>query len=150
MGKIKIIPIKKKYEKEFIRVFNKDYFDSRGEAKEHFREHLEKKRLFLFFVDSKLIGFFDYIHQYSHNANYLYNLCIAKKFRKNGYSKYLLKKYVEISREEKTRNVVALSSTHKTNIASQKMHLSFGFRKIGVLKNLHYGEDEIFYAYDLT
>jgi len=149
MSDIKIIPIEEKYADEFAKTFNESYFDSEEEAKQHFKKHLEKDRLFLFFVDSELAGFFDYIYQYSHNANYLYNLCVSKKFRGKGYSKHLLSKYVEISKEQKTRNIIALSSTHRTNVASQKMHKSFGFKEIGTLKELHYGEDEIFYAYKL-
>tara|TARA_Y100000310_G_scaffold333858_1_gene412289 strand:+ start:687 stop:1139 length:453 start_codon:yes stop_codon:yes gene_type:complete len=149
MSEIKIIPIEKKYENEFAKTFNESYFDSEEETKQHFKEHVSKNRLFLFFVNSELAGFFDYIYQYSHDANYLYNFCVAKKFRGKGYSKHLLNKYVEISKEQKTRNVIALSSTHKTNVASQKMHKSFGFKEIGILKELHYGKDEIFYAYKL-
>ena len=149
MSEIKIIPIEKKYEKEFIKTFNDSYFDSEDEAKQHFKEQTGKSNLFLLFVDSELGGFFDFIPQYSHYANYLNNICVVKKFRGKGYSKQLLEKYIEISREQKTRNVIALSSTHKTNVASQKMHKRFGFKKIGVLKELHYGEDEIFYSYKL-
>ena len=145
----KIIPISKRYEADFINQFVPDYFDSKSEAKQHFKEHLKEKRLFLLFINSDLVGFFDYIYQYSHNANYLYNLCIAEKFRGKGYSKQLLTKYIEVSKKEKTRNTIALSSTHKTNIISQRMHKSFGFKKMGILKELHYGEDEIFYSYKL-
>jgi L-amino acid N-acyltransferase YncA len=149
MKNIQIFPINKKYVNEFIKTFTGSYFDDEKEAKNHFNEKLKEKRLYLLFDRKELIGFFDYIYQYSHNANYLYNLCIADKFRRKGYSKYLLKKYIEISKEQKTRNKFALSSTHRTNVRSQKMHLSFGFKKMGVLKGLHYGEDEIFYSYDL-
>lgn len=146
---MKIRKAKKEYLKEFSKAFNGSYFDSEKEAREHFKDKLKDKTLYLLFIDNKLVGFFDYIYQYSHNANYLYNLCVSKKYRGKGYSKILLSKYVEISKKEKTRNSVALSSTHETNKISQKMHLSFGFKEIGKLKKLHYGEDEIFYAYDL-
>ena len=150
MEKASVIPIEKKYMQEFIKVFNGDYFDSEDEAKQHFKDYLKKGKLFLLFINSDLVGFFDYLYQYSHNANYLHNLCIAKKFRGKGYSKHLLEKYIEISRKEKTRNKIALSSTHKTNIISQKMHINFGFKEIGILKKLHYGQDEIFYSYTLN
>jgi L-amino acid N-acyltransferase YncA len=149
MDKIKTIPINKKYKNEFIKTFNKSYFDTEKEAERHFKEHINKKQLFLLFVNSELTGFFNYLPKYSHNANYLLDLCIAKKFRNKSYSKHLLNKYIEISKKQKTRNTIALSSTTKTNIASQKMHTSFGFKKIGTLKKLHYGKDEIFYAYNL-
>ena len=61
-----------------------------------------------------------------------------------GYSKYLLTKYIEISKEQKKKNKITLSSTHLDNKASQKMHLGFGFEEIGVLRGLHYGTDEKF------
>ena len=130
MSEINIIPIEEKYEDEFTKTFNESYFDSEEEARQHFKEHISKNRLFLFFVDSELTGFFDYIYQYSHNANYLYNLCVAKKFRGKGYSKHLLSKYVERSKEQKTRNVIALSSTHRTNVASQKCIKVLALRKL--------------------
>jgi ribosomal protein S18 acetylase RimI-like enzyme len=149
MNKIKITPINKKYKNEFIKAFNESYFDTEKETKQHFKEHINKNDLFLLFINSELAGFFDYLSKYSHDANYLHNLCIAKKFRNKGHSKHLLNKYIEISKKQKTRNTIALSSTTKINTASQKMHTSFGFKKIGTLKKLHYGKDEIFYAYDL-
>jgi|TARA_B100002003_G_C13891895_1_gene434879 ribosomal protein S18 acetylase RimI-like enzyme len=146
----KIIQIQKKYLDLFSKTFgNGDYFDSINEAKEHFNSKLSEKRLYLLFDDdNNLVGFFDYLFQYSHNANYLYNIAVSSKFRKKGYSNYLLSKYIEVSKNEKTNNPFALSSTHTTNKISQKMHLGFGFKEIGILKGLHFGrEDEIFYAY---
>lgn len=146
---IKIVQIEKRYESDFTETFNEDYFDSEEKAKQHFKEYLNSERLFMLFINSQLAGFFNYYFQYSHFANYLEDICIAKKFKGKGYSKYLLSKFIEISEQQKNKNNIALSSTHKTNIASQKMHKVFGFKEIGTLKRLHYGEDEIFYAYSL-
>jgi ribosomal protein S18 acetylase RimI-like enzyme len=146
---IKIIQIEKKFESDFAKTFNGSYFDSEEEAKQHFKEYLNSKRLFLLFLNSELAGFFNYYFQYSHYANYLEDICVAEKFRGQSCSNYLLSKYIEISQQQKSKNRIALSSTHKANVASQKMHKSFGFKKIGTLKELHYGEDEIFYAYSL-
>ncbi len=145
---IKIILSKNEYQNEFVKLFGKSYFNSETKAKIHFKKNIEN--LYLLFVDNKLAGFFDYIYQYSHYANYLSNICIAKGFNGKGYSKHLLNKYIELSKEQRTKNKIALSSTHKSNKISQNMHLKFGFKEIGILKALHYGEDEIFYAYDLV
>ena len=95
------------------------------------------------------MGFFTYLAQYSHHANYLADIAIAKNHRRKGYAKELLQKFIEISRKQRTGNAIALSSTHVDNKASQKMHLSFDFKEIGRIKGLHYGKDEIFYGYDL-
>ncbi len=149
MEEIKIIQIEKKYEDEFVKTFNGSYFDSIKEARQHFNEYLKNKKLFLLLLDSELAGFFNYYFQYSHHANYLEDMGVSKKFRRKGCSKHLISKYIEISKEHRSKNRIALSSTHKKNIASQKMHINFGFKKIGILKGLHYGEDEIFYSYDL-
>jgi len=59
------------------------------------------------------------------------------------------KKYKKISRVEKPLNKIAISSTYKINKSSQKMLLSFGFKKMGVLKEIYYGGNEIFYSYEL-
>lgn len=149
MSDINIIPIQKKYKNQFVKTFGKRYFNSENKAKQHFKEYLRSERLFLLFINHELAGFFNYYHQYSHYANYLEDICIGEKFKGQNYSKYLLSKYIEISKQQKTQNKIALSSTRKTNIHSQKMHKNFGFKKIGTLKELHYGEDEIFYAFSL-
>ena len=146
---IEIIPTSQEHEPLFVDSFVDDYFDTEEEAREHFKDQLEKNTCFLLFVNSELAGFFDYIKKYSHDANYLSNISVNKEYRGKGYSRNLLEKYIEISKREKTHNNIALSSTHKTNITSQRMHIRFGFKEIGVLEGLHYGEDEIFYAYKL-
>ena len=62
----------------------------------------------------------------------------------------LLKKYVKISKAETPKKQsYALSSTNIDNQISIKMHLKFGFEKMGILKKLHYGRDEIFFRYNL-
>tara|TARA_Y100000310_G_C20428451_1_gene690213 strand:- start:222 stop:671 length:450 start_codon:yes stop_codon:yes gene_type:complete len=146
---IKIVQINDKFKSDFVKIFKESYFDSEEEAKQHFKEYLKSKRLFVLFVNSDLAGFFNYFYQYSHYANYLEDISVADKFKGQGCSKYLLSKYIEISQQQKSKNKIALSSTHKTNVASQRMHESFGFKKIGILQKLHYGEAEIFYAYPL-
>ncbi|NQZ85131.1 MAG: GNAT family N-acetyltransferase [Nanoarchaeales archaeon] len=150
MEEIKIEQIQNKYKNEFISSFSDgSYFDNEKEAEGHFKLYLKSKRLYLLFENENLIGFFNYFYQYSHFANYLEDISVNKNYQKKGYSKYLLSKYIEISKEQKTKNVIALSSTHLTNKTSQQMHKSFGFEEIGTLKKLHYGIDEIFYAYNL-
>ena len=66
------------------------------EAKDHFEAYVKTDKLFLLFVNSELVGFFNYAFQYSHYANYLEDICVADVFRGKGYSKNLLSKYIEI------------------------------------------------------
>jgi L-amino acid N-acyltransferase YncA len=149
MEKIKVVSAKIKDRANFIKTFKGSYFDLASEATNHFNKYLEGKTLFLLFVNSNLVGFFNYTQKYSHDANYLDDVCVAEKFRSKGYSSYLLTRYIEICRKQMGRNKIALSSANKPNVVSQKMHIKFGFKKIGVLKGLHYGKDEIYYSYKL-
>ncbi|MCE7735354.1 MAG: GNAT family N-acetyltransferase [Candidatus Heimdallarchaeota archaeon] len=149
MSNLSIIESHKKFENDFSKKFIGVYFDSEEAGKQYFNQHSKSNRLFLMFENSKLVGFFYYLFQYSHHANYLADICVSKSSQGKGYSKHLLAKYVEISKEQRKKNKITLSSTHLDNKASQKMHLKFGFEEIGILRGLHYGTDEIFYAYNL-
>lgn len=133
--------------KEFVKVFLGVYFDSEKEASIYFRKH--KKRLILLKENNKICGFLTYLYQYSHYANIIEDICVINEHRGKNYSYKLLNKFIEISRAQKTKNSIALSSTDESNVASQKMHEGFGFKKIGTLKGIHYGKDEFFYSYDL-
>lgn len=147
--KTKIKQITKEQEKKFVDIFSHTYFDTKQETKKYFKSHLKTKTLYVLYFNEEPIGFFAYQHQYSHYANILDEIYILKQYRRKGYSKLLLDKYIELSNKEKTKNNIALSSTHTKNVISQKMHEQYGFKRIGVLKKLHYGTDEIFYAYEL-
>ena len=54
----KLIIISRKYKKDFVKTFNKEYFDSEKKAKNYFKEYLKNKQLFLLFIESDLAGFF--------------------------------------------------------------------------------------------
>jgi ribosomal protein S18 acetylase RimI-like enzyme len=149
MEQIRVIPAEDAHKDMFVKEFTGCYFDSEETAKDHFDRNCSSERLFLLFTGSALAGFFNYRLRYSHYANYLEDICVSGRFQRKGLSRYLLEKYIEISRGQMTKNSIALSSTNMSNTISQKMHESFGFRTIGVLKGLHYGEDEVFYAFDL-
>lgn len=147
MAEIKCLD--KSMKDDFIQLFSEDYFDAVENFNEEFDDLVERGNCYVLILDGELIGFFDYIKDYSHYANYLQGIAVIPKYRKKGYSYKLLDKFIELSRKDKTKNRIALSSTTVDNIASKKMHESYGFKKIGVLQGLHYGINEIFYAYDL-
>lgn len=149
MDKIEITEVVELHQDEFVSTFGESYFDSIDQATSHFEKHVGNDTLFILFLNSKIIGFLSFIKDYSYYANYLENICVIEKHRRDGFSHFLLRAYTDISREQKTKNTVALSSTHVDNTISQKMHESFGFKKISILKGLHYGKDEIFYGFDL-
>ena len=75
---------------------------------------------------------------------------VAKKHRRKGIAKILLDKYIEVTKKEQPKKQkYALSSTDVTNIPSIKLHLNYGFEKLGRIKELHYGKDEIIFGYKL-
>ena len=138
----------KEYKKEFVNRFTTVYFETTQEAKNYFNAHIKTKTLYILFLDVQA-GFFAYAREYSHYANYLEDICVLPDYRRKGYAKLLLDKFIQQAKREQTKNTIALSSTHKNNTVSIHMYESYGFKKIGVLKKLHYGIDEIFYGYEL-
>lgn len=124
------------------------YFNSFEEARNRLRFKVKTKECLVAFRDNDVVGVLVYHRDYSHYANYIEDIAVSKKHRRRGVARGLLKKFIEISKKETPRNQkYALSSTRVKNKASIGMHLKCGFKEIGRLKGLHYGEDEIFFAY---
>ena len=101
-------------------------------------------------IDGKVAGVLGYLFDYSHYANFLEDIGVGKDYRRKGVAKALIEKFISISRKEQPKKQrFCLSSTTVSNKASIKMHKSLGFIKLGVIKKLHYGEDEIIFGYGL-
>jgi len=125
------------------------YYSSLASAKKELKINIKRKEV-LVAVDKEVMGILNYARDYSHYANYVEDIAVSKKHRRKGVSKALMKKFIQISKKETPKKQkYALSSTEVNNKASIKMHLKFGFKKIGTLKGLHYGTDEAFFAYKL-
>ncbi|MFA4887347.1 MAG: GNAT family N-acetyltransferase [Candidatus Nanoarchaeia archaeon] len=133
-----------------VRLLLEDFFDSKKEAEKCFLENLKKKQVWVLEDKKVILGVFAYTRAYSHEANYLEYIAVDKKYRGNGLSKKLLERYIRVSKKEQSaKQRFVLSSTKCSNLVSIRMHLDFGFKQMGVLKKLHYGEDEIIFAYPL-
>jgi len=146
----KIIKATIKIREDFVNsLIKENYFKTKIEGIEEFNYYLKEGNIFILNLNNEFVGFFNYIKDYSHSANYLEEIYILKRFRRKGFGKLLLKKYIFVSKKDRTKHNIALSSTTVNNIVSQKLHENFGFEKIGILKGLHYGTDEIFYSFDL-
>jgi|SRR3989344_5020952 len=147
---MKIHIITKQQVHETARVLVEGGWHSLESAKKEIRLRMLKREVFVAVNNKKIVGLFIYFRNYSHEANALEYIVVSKNHKRNGVAKQMLLKYIQISRKETPKKQkYCLSSTHVTNKVSIKMHLSFGFEKIGILKGLHYGMDEIFFGYDL-
>lgn len=132
------------------KILTEAYFDSFREAKKYIRRKLKTRECLVAIENNEMIGVLLYYRDYSHYANYIEDIVVSKQYRRKGVAIQLLMKFIEISKKETPKNQkYALSSTKITNKTSISMHLKCGFKEIGRLKGLHYGEDEIFFAYNL-
>ena len=147
---MKAILAKKSDVKGSAEILVEAYFKSLKDAKEHITNHIKKKECIIVIQNKEVLGVLIYSKDYSHYANYIDDIAVAKKHRRKGVARLLLKKFIDVSKKEQPKKQrYALSSTDVTNKSSIKMHLNFGFKKAGILKRLHYGKDEIFFAYRL-
>lgn len=144
---MKLILGKTKYAHQTAKLLVDSWYDSYKEARNWVNKRIKAKECILAVEKEDVAGVLLYYRDYSHYANYCGDLAVSKKHRKKGIATKLLKKYVEISKKEQPKKQrLVLSSTDVTNKASIKTHQRAGFKKIGVLKKLHYGKDEIFFG----
>ena len=116
---MKIIQAKKKYLNQCAKILTEAYFDSFKEAKEHFNKKIKYKEFYIAIEGDEVLGLFSYRRDYSHYANYLTNIVVAKKHRRKGIAKKLLDKYIErCKKEQPKKQKYALSSTKITNVPS--------------------------------
>lgn len=147
---IKISLAQTKHAQLGAKILNESYYDSISLAKQEIKLKIKTKECLVALVDKEVAGILLYTRSYSHYANYIDDIVVAKKYRGKGIAKLLLKKYIEISKKSTpTKQKYALSSTNITNKISINLHKSIGFKEIGTLKGLHYGKDEVFFAYKL-
>ncbi|MBI2444873.1 GNAT family N-acetyltransferase [Candidatus Micrarchaeota archaeon] len=126
------------------------YYSSASDAARVVRPAIRQKRCIIAEIDGQCAGVLAYARDYSHYANYVMDLAVSPPFRRHGAALALLKDFVARSRKEQPQKQrLALSSTKAKNKASIRLHQKAGFKKIGMLKGLHFGEDEIFFAHRL-
>ncbi len=147
---MEIILADKRYANQAANLLLKAFFGSFSQAKKEIEEKIKSRECYLAIKNNRIVGMFLYARNYSHYANYLEELLVQKKYRRKGIAMALLEKFVEISKKEQPKKQrYVLSSTNKNNKASINMHLKFGFKKSGIVHNLHYGNDEMFFVYKL-
>lgn len=126
------------------------YYDSLDCAKKYLEEKAKTKESIVALENGKVVGVLIYARDHSHYANYIQDIAVSKQYRRKGVAMLLMKKCIEISRlETPSKQKYLLSSTDTANKPSIKFHLMCGFKEIGRLKGLHYGKDDIFFAYTL-
>ncbi|MDO8740207.1 MAG: GNAT family N-acetyltransferase [Candidatus Woesearchaeota archaeon] len=126
------------------------YYGSLDCAKNYLKGKIKTKESLVALEGNKVVGVLIYARDYSHYANYIQDIAVSKQYRQRGIAMLLMKKCIEISkRETPSKQKYLLSSTDATNKPSIKFHLMCGFKEIGRLKWLHYGKDEVFFAYKL-
>ena len=147
---MKIINAGNKHITAAAKILFEEYYSSLAIAKKTLRAWIKKNQCFVAIENRKVVGVLRYTRDFSHYANYIEDIAVPKRHRGRGIARELLQKFIEVSKKETPkRQKYALSSTDTSNKISRKMHLKLGFREIGRLKGLHYGKDEIFFAYKL-
>ncbi len=146
---MKVVKGTKEHLDQAASILTEAFFDSIEEAKEHLQEKMKEGTWFVA-VEDEVLGVMAYNRDYSHYANYLSDIAVAKKHRRKGIASHLLEKFIEISKQEQPKKQrYALSSTDVTNTSSIALHEKCGFTNLGIIKSLHYGKDEIFFGFDL-
>jgi len=126
------------------------YFANHREARKTLVQKIKNKECIVAVKNGEVAGVLNYARNYSHYANYVEDIIVAKAHRRTGVATALFEKYVAVSRKEQSRKQpYALSSTAVVNTASIALHASFGFVVLGTVKKLHYGKDEIIFGYKL-
>jgi len=145
-----IIKTQKKHLHSAAKIMEEAYYDSITEAKKELARKIRSNESFVALEENNVVGVLIYAKSYSHYANYMEDIIVAKNWRRKGVAKKLIEKYVDVSKKQTPKKQkYALSSTDVSNKTSINMHVTCGFKEIGRMKKLHYGKDEIFFAYDL-
>jgi ribosomal protein S18 acetylase RimI-like enzyme len=147
---MRIIRLQEKHRNPAAKVLAKAYSSSIKSVKKDITSKKRGEKWLVALDGKEVAGVLGYLFDYSHYANYIEDLAVAGEHRRKGIANALLKRFVEISKKEQPKKQpYCLSSTSVKNKASIKLHLGFGFRKLGTIKKLHYGEDEIIFGYRL-
>lgn len=139
-----------KYIEDAAKILADEWYDSLDEAIDFITLKFNQDEFIIARDGSKVVGVLLFDKNYSPRANYCHELVVKKNHRKKGIGVSLLKKFIEVSKiNTPSKQNLALSSTDVNNLASIKTHEKVGFENLGVIKNIHYGTDEIFFGYDL-
>jgi diamine N-acetyltransferase len=76
--------------------------------------------------DDLMIGFVMYCIDKDDGEYWIYRMMIDKQYQSKGYGKRVLKKFLEIIEQDKSRNKVFLG-VHKESIYAVKLYKSLGF-----------------------
>ena len=108
-------------------------------SEEKIRDTIESLTLFYYVlkVDKKVVGFFE-CSIISPEAE-LFDIAVSKEFQGQGYSKLLMKYFVELCKKSSC-DTVFLEVNSINNIAIN-LYKKFGFAKYGVRKN-YYGDND--------
>ncbi|NOZ80768.1 MAG: GNAT family N-acetyltransferase [DPANN group archaeon] len=150
---MRIVRLRKVHVDAAAAVLDRTYFHDLEKARAWIRAEPSKKRPLRWLVALKgdeVVGLLGYQQDYSHHANYVSDLAVKKGHRREGTGTALLRRFVEECRKEQpTKQRYCLSSTQVSNRASIRLHQESGFKEMGILKGLHYGQDEMFFGYRL-
>lgn len=148
---IQIVLAKESQVDEVAKIFTNEHFDSFEEVKEHYLKKIKTKEAYVALLNGEIVGAFGYRRVILTMEIIFPNIVVSDDHRRKGIATALMNKFIEVSKKEQSKKQkYALSSTSVTNEASINMHLKFGFKNLGTIKELHFGEDEIFFGYDLT
>lgn len=120
------------------------------EAKEWIKPKLKEKEVYVAMQGNEIAGIMSYERDFTHYANFCSDVYVSPEHRRKGIALKLLEKYVSVSaKEQPKKQRLVLSSTDVTNKASINLHMKAGFEKIGLIKGLHFGTDEVMFGYKL-
>lgn len=144
---MKLLLATRKHISEIAKILHEEWYPTLKEAKKKVSRKIKDKECIIA-VDSDVVGVLMFSRDYSHYANYCEDLMVPKEHRRKGIAMRLLKQFTKMSlKEQPKKQRLVLSSTDVSNTASIKLHLKMGFKKIGKLKGLHFGKDEVFFGY---
>lgn len=123
-------------------LIHEDIYKTKKEIKE-FTKLSKNKNAFLFIIlkDEKFAGTIDIWKTNKKHKRTCIGYGIKKEYWKKGIATIAVKKALKFIKEEMKLHAVE-ATTHKKNIASQKVLLKNGFKKVGLMKDYYFDNDE--------
>src|SRR3989344_5414142 len=147
---MKIIMANKKHRRQAQKLLDLTNAEASRTGQDFFNNKITNKVCLVALEKDKVIGTLVYIRDWSHFANFVSDIAVFKQHRRKGIARLLFQKFVQMSKREQPKNqAYAFSSTVISNKISQKMHRNLGFKFAGIFKNLHFGKDEVMFAFKL-
>jgi ribosomal protein S18 acetylase RimI-like enzyme len=145
---MRVEPCTPEHTETAAKILHDAFFDTHAEAQAWVEEAIETSLICV--EGEEVLGCLIYEKDYSHYANYIADIAVAKEHRRKGVALKLIEAFIERSKKEQPKKQpYALSSTDVTNEASIALHKKAGFIELGIVKKLHYGKDEVFFGYKL-